>query len=118
MKSLFQQVEAIRAKPQQVRRRVAFGVSGAVTGVIALAWFVGSFEGGAFTIPASAYGVGADNTSVTVVQPQPDPAATTGMAGAAAALPSTNAHAPAHIEIVSAPAATTSDTKEQTVIPF
>lgn len=117
MKSLFQHIEAVRAKPQHVRRRVALSISGGLTGVIALVWFVGSFESGAFSIPASAYGAGADSSSVTVVQPNTSSAAT-GMAGAAAALPSTSTDAPAHIEIVSAPAATTSDSQEQTVIPF
>lgn len=117
MKSFFQHIESIRAKPQHVRRRVALGISGGLTGVIALVWFVGSVEAGAFTIPASAFGAAPESASVTVVQPNLNPA-TTGMAGAAAALPSESAQEGAHIEIVSAPAATTSDTKEQTVIPF
>lgn len=115
MKSLFHHVETVRAKPHHVRRRIAFGVSGGITSLIAVVWFTGSFASGAFTIPQSAYGNTPTTDAVTVVQHAG--ADISGIAGAAAALPAARSNAPAHIEIVSAPAAT-STAKEQTVIPF
>ncbi len=112
MKTIFQHIEHVRGKPHHIRKRVAFATAAGVTAVIAFVWLAGSLTTGAFAIQGSTF---ADSTGqgATVTAA----GNTSGLAGAAAALPSADANAPAHIEIVDVASATPAK-PEQTTIPF
>jgi hypothetical protein len=114
MKTIFDHIEYVRGKPHHVRKRVAFATAAGITAVIALVWFIGSLSLGAFAISGSSF---ADSTGQSPAVTTDNNTGDTGIAGAAAALPS--ATTPAHIEIIDAASSTSGQSKaEQTIIPF
>ncbi|HQT82556.1 MAG TPA: hypothetical protein PLW99_00145 [Candidatus Paceibacterota bacterium] len=115
MKTFFEHVEHIKGKPHHVRKRVAFAAATGVTAVIALVWLVGSVTSGMFAIQGSNF---AESTGQQPVATTTEAGAggTSGLAGAAAALPA--ASAPAHIEIVDATSSVPAKPVQQNVIPF
>lgn len=46
-------IERLRAKPEHVRKQIALGFSGAVTGVVALGWLVSLGAGGTLALDAA-----------------------------------------------------------------
>lgn len=118
MKKFFEHLDRVKERPHHVRRKIAFAAAFAGTAVIALAWFAITLGTGAFAIQGSSF---ADSTGQggtgTVASSD---GGTSGLAGAAAALPPAPAeNKAAHIEIVDAKPATTSASRsEATVIPF
>lgn len=115
MQRIIRHIERVKEQPHHVRKQVAFGAAGALTGLIALVWVGASLSMGAFAIDGSDFakstGQG-DATGITTV-----PAGNPNLAGAAAALEEDGDAA--RIEII--PAATTTSAKpvvEQTTIPF
>ncbi len=45
-------IHRLRQQPSHVRERVAFGISGGITGVVALGWLVAMSSSGAFSLTA------------------------------------------------------------------
>ncbi len=115
MKTLNEHIEHVKGKPHHIRRRVAFTVAGAATGLIALVWLVGSVSFGLFAIPDHNFADSTQSDGVQIVSE--DQEASSGLAGVGAAFAATNQ--PAHIEIVdTTPKAATTKKPEETVIPF
>lgn len=119
MKSLAHHINHIKSKPHHVRRRIAFGVAGALAVFIGVVWIAGSLSLGTFAVNGSSF---AQSTGAEVPVPQAGQSSQqAALAGAAAALQQTETAS--HIEIVNpqSPTATTassSDTAGQTIIPF
>lgn len=114
MKSLFDHIEHIKGKPHHVRKQVAFVVAGGGTALIAFVWLVGGIALGTFAIKGTSFADATGNASVVVTD---DTRANDGFAGAAAALPRTQA--PARIEIVdTTPSTSVRSQAERTTIPF
>lgn len=115
MKTIFEHIEYVKGKPHHIRNRVALAASIFGAALITLVWFVGSISTGAFAIQGSNFADSSGRPSADIVgRPSADVA---GIAGAAAAIPDTNA--PAHIEIVDTSSSTKPIKKaEQTIIPF
>ena len=113
MKSIFEHVEYIKGKPHHIRQKIAFGVAAGATAFIALVWLAGSLGSGAFAITGSSVG---DQISGATTGERPH----SGLAGAAAALPSVTDSAPARIEIVDTASSSGAVPKksDQTVLPF
>ncbi|MBU6321512.1 MAG: hypothetical protein KGI78_02765 [Patescibacteria group bacterium] len=116
--SFAERLDRIREKPRHVRERVAFGIAGGVTAVIALAWLSISLYTGAFAIQGSSFAqlTGAE-------QPAAGDSGAGGapqVAGAAAAAPADTAGPPA-LQVISPadPSASSSSPQSgQTIIPF
>lgn len=112
MKTIFDHIDHIRKQPHHIRRGVAFSSAAVGTGIIALVWFVSSWTTGAFALRDSSF------DAPTPVITTDTNAGTSGLAGAAAALPDENI-VPAHIEIIDAPSASSAKKQaEQTILPF
>jgi len=114
MKSLSAHIAHAKQQPHHIRKNIAFVTAGVGTVLIALVWFTGSLVSGTFSIRESnfAESVGQGQTVEHTSVQTP-----TGIAGAAAALPTDET--PAHIQIVDT-ASSTSPVRqvEQTTIPF
>ena len=114
MQRIIHHVNRVKAQPHHIRKKVAFGVAGGVTGLVALVWVSASLATNTFAIQGSQF---ADSTGEQFVEKVgPDGSQ---LAGAAAAL-SGEDNTP-RIQIVNvtstvAPATTTSDTR--TMISF
>lgn len=114
MKSLTEHIEHVKTKPHHVRKRVAFGVAGGVTGLIGLVWLAGSLSFGLFAIKDHNFAESTGAVPVITTSNAPD---TSKLAGAASAF--TTGSQTAHIEIVdTTPSVTPNKKAEQTVIPF
>ena len=112
MKTVFEHIEHVRGKPHHVRERVAFGAAGGVTALIALVWLAASHGSGAFALAGSSFGEQAPVVTTSAANTVDN------LAGAAAALQSSGADVPAHIEIVDAASSTSKKKFEQTTLPF
>ncbi|MDD2657558.1 MAG: hypothetical protein PHD04_02770 [Candidatus Pacebacteria bacterium] len=112
MKTIFEHIEYVKGQPHHIRKRVVFGLAGGITAIIAFVWLAGSLATGAFAIRGSSAGAAA--------APEANGSSdTSGLAGAAAALPSVSADAPARIDIIDAAPLTRSNKQaEQTTLPF
>lgn len=111
-KIVLDHIERMKGKPHHIRKRVAFGISGGVAGLIAVAWLGGSLASGTFAIQGSSFAENVKQESMIV-----SGAANPNLAGAAATLK--DASAPAHIEIVdTTPPAPKVKKAEQTTLPF
>jgi hypothetical protein len=115
MKTIFEHIKTVQAKPHHIRKRVAFTTAGAVAGLIAVVWLVGSVSTGVFALKPTSFAQSTEGPAVTVVGENDTGSA--GLAGAAAAPAVQDANAPAHIDIVDV-AATSSPQAQQTTIPF
>ena len=114
MKTIFDHIEHVKGKPHHIRKQVAFATAGGGAALIAFVWLAGNLYTGSFAIKPTTF---ADATGGTPVITVDSSGARTGLAGAAAALPSANA--PAHIEIVDTTSrAEKGKQAEQTTIPF
>ena len=114
MKSLLDHVEHLKKKPHHIRRKVAVAVAGGISGGIALIWLVASLASGSFAVPNTSF---ADLYTQRPTVATTSPGDTSGLAGAAASVDAQKAPAP--IEIVDTSSnASSSDTPEQTTIPF
>ncbi|MBI5405677.1 hypothetical protein HY972_01400 [Candidatus Kaiserbacteria bacterium] len=115
MKTVFEHIEHVRGKPHHIRKRVAFTAAGGITALVALVWLASSLGTGVFAIKGSSFAESAAQSSGLMIKGAAQPE--TGLAGAAAALPS--ADAPARIEIVDvAPSSSPAKQHEQTTLPF
>ena len=124
MRTVFDHIDRIKEQPYHVRERVAFMTAGLITGVIGLGWLGISLSSGAFAIQGDGFAQ-ATGEAPFLVDGRPATGDTTGLAGAAAALPSEGGDsAPAHVDVVPsglpAPAAPASGNPRgnQTIIPF
>ncbi len=116
MKNIFEHIENARSKPHHIRKQLAFGIAGGVSGLIALIWIVGSFATNSFAIQGSNFADSTGQGSAAVVKDSTN-TASSGFAGVASAVP--GASEPARIEVIDTSAPTTTqDTSEQTTIPF
>lgn len=116
MKNVFEHIEHVRAKPHHVRRKVAFSAAAGIAGFIGLIWLSASLGTGAFAIAGSSFSDQTKQSAVVTVGAN-DP--NNSLAGAAAALPYTQAAVPAHIEIIDTSTSTTVGKRaEQTTLPF
>lgn len=114
MKNVFEHIEQVKGKPHHIRKRIAFTAAAAGTAIVALVWLVGSFSLGAFAIQDNSF---AESTGQENVIATGSDNGSLNLAGAVAALPSTNA--PAHIEIINAASSNSGQKKtERTIIPF
>ncbi|MFA6519899.1 MAG: hypothetical protein WCT41_03725 [Candidatus Paceibacterota bacterium] len=114
MKTIFEHINHVKARPHHIRKQVAFASAAVGTILIALVWLVGSATTGAFSIKGDSFATSAEQESTVTTGSN-----ASGLAGvgAAAALP--DAKAPARIEIIDAtPAAGAQKQAEQTTIPF
>ena len=117
MKTIFDHIEYAKGKPHHIRKRIAFGIAGGVTAIIALMWFIGSLSLGAFAIKGSTFADSTGQQSVVVASGDENNSADNGIAGVASAIP--NASEPARIEIIdTATSSSAGNTAEQTTIPF
>ena len=99
MKTIFEHIDTIKDKPHHVRERVAFGVAGGVTAVVALVWFFAVVQTGTFAIAHSNFAESTGGGKASVAAVAPSEQGGFGIAGAAAAVPTTCA-VPVHIEVV------------------
>ncbi len=112
MKTIFEHIAYAKKQPYHVRKRIAFTAAASCSAFIALVWLIGSFSSGAFAIQGNTSSENTEQASTDVTSTKDS-----GMAGAAAALPSANAQA--HIEIIDTAASTSAKhTVERTTIPF
>lgn len=113
MQRIIRHIDKVKEQPHHIRKQVAFGAAGALTGLVALVWVGVSLSTDAFAIDGSDFARSTGQSSeITTV-----PGGNTNLAGAAAALEE-DEDTP-RIEIV--PVGTTSPAKapvEQTTIPF
>lgn len=114
MKNLFEHIEHVKTKPHHIRKQVAFTMAGGVTGIIALVWLSVSLSANAFAIQGSNFADATQQDELLVASSTD--ASTTGLAGAAAALPDTSG--PARIEIVNVATSAPATHASATVIPF
>jgi hypothetical protein len=114
MRTVFEHIDHIKTKPHHIRKKVAFGAAGAVTGLVAFVWLGTSLATGAFAIQGSNFAdsTGQDTPVETITEDPND-----NLAGAAAALPHDNS-GPARIEIVNVATTSASKEPERTTIPF
>jgi hypothetical protein len=120
MKTLFEHIEYVQGKPRHVRERIAFGAAAGGTALIALVWFAGTLASGTLAIHASSFAAAAGQGQI-VATGNANQNNSTGVAAVAAASGGSagNASAPAHIEIINAPSATSSAAQtDRTTIPF
>jgi hypothetical protein len=116
MKNVFEHIEHVRTRPHHIRRKVAFSAAGGITALVGLIWLSASLGTGVFAIAGSSF---ADQTKQSALVTSGANDSNGGLAGAAAALPYTQASAPAHIEIIDTSTSTTVGKKaEQTTLPF
>ncbi|MDP2652295.1 MAG: hypothetical protein Q8O94_04105 [bacterium] len=116
MKTILEHVEYARSKPHHIRKRIAFGIAGGMSALVALVWFVGNLSFGTFAIQGSTFADSTGGEPVITTDGTTKNSAS-GLAGAAAALPDEDV--PAHIEIVdTTPKTPAKNTAEQTTIPF
>ena len=116
MKTIFDHIERVKAKPHHIRKRVAFGTAAGMSVLVALVWFAGNYATGAFAIQGSnfAMSVGRENAIATT-----SASGSQGLAGADAAAAVQDASAPAHIEIVDTSSQPPQKNQsEQTILPF
>jgi hypothetical protein len=117
MKTVFEHIEHVKGKPHHVRRKVA--VSAAILGsaLIAFIWFSTNILAGSFAIKGSDFAIATGQEGSVATTSAED---TSGLAGAAAALPETRASSgPAAIEIVdTTPAPAPQKASDQTILPF
>ncbi len=111
MQALFNHIERMKTKPHHVRKQVAFMYAAVGTGLIALVWFIANLSAGSFAIKNTSFADSVAQTPVVTVPEQ-----SSGLAGAAGAA-STDASAPAHIEIVNT-TPTPAPKAEPTTLPF
>ena len=119
MRTIADHLDNIRDKPHHVRRRVAFGAAGAITGVIALLWLGLSLSTGTFALKDSNFAelTGAEPTDTTSA----DTEDTSALAGAAAA--GREDDTTPHIEVVPPgngveKTSSGGSSNTQTIIPF
>ena len=120
MKTLFEHIEYVQGQPRHVREKIAFGAAAGTTALIALTWFVGTLAAGTFAIHGSSFAESAGQGQI-VATGNANQNNVTGVAAVVAASGggSGNASAPAHIEIINAPSATSSAAQtDRTTIPF
>lgn len=118
MKTIFEHIDSIKARPHHIRKQVAFASAAVGTGLITLVWLSVSLATGAFSIKESSFAANAEQGN-TVMAGGDTSSGNQNLAGvgAAAALP--DASVPAHIEIIDANSATAGQKQaEQTTIPF
>jgi len=115
MRSIFEHIERVQAKPYHIRKRVAFSVAGAGTALVALVWLIGSLALGDFAIAGSSFAdsVGQGNIIATV------PSDSSLIAGAGAVVSDSAKENAPRIQIID----TTSSVKgavktEPTILPF
>jgi hypothetical protein len=114
MKTIAQHIEHVRRQPHHVRKRVAFGTAGILTGIVALAWFAINLTIGTFAIKGSNFAQSTGQESPTVVAA--DSGNSANLAGAAAVV--VDQSAPARIQIVDTTPTSTQKKAEETTIPF
>ncbi len=117
MKTVFEHIEHVRAKPHHIRKRIAFASATIGTTIIALVWFIGSLSMGSFSIKGSSFAASMGQGDAAVGESGATGNQGLAGVGAAAALQQ-SADAPAHIEIVNAPAASAKQQAEETTLPF
>jgi hypothetical protein len=117
MKTIFEHIDRVKAKPHHIRKQIAFVSAAVGAGLIALVWLVGSVTTGAFSIKGSSFAANAEQGSTVTAGGDTSGNQNLAGVGAAAALP--DASVPAHIEIIDAASATAGQKQaEQTTIPF
>ena len=117
MRSVFEHVDRVRAKPHHIRRRVALGGAGTLTGLIAVVWLGASLATGTFALKGSNF------AEMTGAAPgERARAAAAGATAGAAAATESRPDAPAHVEVVPSgagvPAPTPAPPVGPTIIPF
>jgi len=115
MKTVFEHVDHLKTKPHHVRKKVAFGIAGGVTGLVTVLWLGVSLSTNAFAIQGSSFAEStAQGPKVQTVTENPGQ----NLAGAAAAVQK-DTSGPARIEIVNIAATSTPAVHaEQTTISF
>lgn len=115
MKAVRDHIEYVKGQPRHVREKIALAAATLCTAAVALVWLAGSLSAGTFAIKNQPFFDGSERGAA----PAANEGGTSGLAGAAAALPGgERADAPAHIEIVDAPPVKKEKKAEQTIIPF
>lgn len=115
MKTVFEHIENVKGKPHHVRQRVAMSAAVLGSAFIALVWLGVNSMTGAFAIQGSSFALSTEADDVATTSAAAD---TSALAGAAAALPSTSASEPAHIEIVDTTPAPAAKKSDPTILPF
>lgn len=120
---MFDFIERLRAKPEHVRKRIAFGTAAGITGVVTLGWMAALVAGNVFILTpdpdAPTLADTAKPLSTAVAEAQVD---VTKLLGAASA--STDSSAPANLTIIETDTSstltspTTPTHDDRTVIPF
>ncbi|OGG93974.1 hypothetical protein A2609_02425 [Candidatus Kaiserbacteria bacterium RIFOXYD1_FULL_47_14] len=118
MRTIFEHIENAKQKPHHIRKRIAFASAAGVSALIAFVWFAGSLATGSFAVRGTSFAdAGVQGGIETTSGGSGYDSASSGIAGAAAALQNKNASA--HIEIVDTASSTRPVRKaEQTTIPF
>lgn len=114
MKTVFEHIDYIKAKPHHIRKKVAFTLAASGTAFITVVWLSASVMTGSFAIQGSSF---AQSTEEVEVVPTTSARTTEGLAGAAAAFSGRADSEPAGIEIVDTTPAPTKK-PEPTILPF
>ena len=116
MKTIFDHIAYVQAKPHHIRKKVAFGIAAAASTLIALVWVMGNAATGGFAIQGSNFAMSNGDEGNTIATTSVSDSQNLAGAGAAAALQNTNV--PAHIEVVDTMPATKVVKPDPTVLPF
>lgn len=120
---MFDFIERLRAKPEHVRRRIAFGTAAGLTGVVTIGWMAALVAGNAFILtPNQDAPTLADSLKPLSENANETQSNIFGLLGAAGA--ATDTKAPASLTIIETDTSSTLDVAQtptsdnRTVIPF
>jgi len=120
MATITHHIERLKEKPSHIRERIAFGISGGITGLVAIGWLVAMSSSGSFSLATKSV-ANAVTPSAEVSQSVSQSTSNfSSLMGAAAASFGVGGDA-ANVKVVDTKTTSTLDTSEATsatVIPF
>lgn len=119
--SLTHHIERLKAKPAHVRERIALGVSGGVTTLVALGWLAAMGSSGSFAVAGNSVAAGItppEEVSRAFSEGQSGLNEALGAAGAALGSPAQGAAAVTVVDVASSSTLDASASSDATVIPF
>ncbi|MBP7741352.1 MAG: hypothetical protein KA104_01505 [Candidatus Pacebacteria bacterium] len=120
MASVIHHIDRLKEKPSHVRERVALGVSGGVTAIVALGWLTAMSSSGAFSLATKSVAEGVRPPAEVATSINESSSSFKSLLGAAAASLGAST-SPAAISVVEVRSSSTLDSgskNEPTVIPF
>lgn len=120
MASVTHHIDRLKEKPSHIRERVAFGVSGGVTALVALGWLTAMSSSGAFSLATKSVAEGVRPPAAVATSINESSSSFKSLLGAAAASLGAST-SPSSISVVEVSSSSTLDGQSSsgpTVIPF